>query len=564
MSLLLVVAVLTYAVADSTWVDNVCYLGAIVGAGVGAWVGAERAPRDRRLVGRLIAGGVSLTALGDVLWEALDATGRSTDVSLADPPWFASYVLLCAALWLLLRTSGADGGDRVGWAIDAATVVVASILVFWTVSIDTIVADQSVEPHVRAVWAAYPVADAVLLALVVRALLSRRGRRAVDPSFAWGVGLWLAADIAYLQAPDGVAQIAMDAAWMVAPVLLARAAWRAHQFVGGPREAEPPASGLSQLVVAIAPLFLPPALAVVAVVRGEPVQPLALAVGATGLAVLTFVRTARLMRSVDEARRELVVARDAALAASRAKSVFLATMSHEIRTPLTTVLGAGEILAATTLDDEQRPLVQRIRRSGDALTRLVDVILDHASIETGELRLAACDVDLRALVERLAREHRALARRAGLELEWSVDPCVPCHVVGDARRVEQVLSLVLDNARKFTHEGTVRFDVRPVAGPAGGVEFAVEDTGIGMEPDELDSIFEPFSQLDGSSTRRYGGTGLGLATARRLTELMGGSMGVTSEPGLGSRFVVRIPVAPEGPARRDPVDAPTPRRLVRR
>lgn len=160
--------------------------------------------------------------------------------------------------------------------------MVASILVFWTVSIDTIVADQSVEPHVRAVWAAYPVADAVLLALVARALLSRRPRRAVDPSFAWGVGLWLAADIAYLQAPDGAAQIAMDAAWMVAPVLLARAAWRAHQVVDEPREVEPPSSAVPQLVVAIAPLFLPPALAVVAMLRGEPGQPLALAVGATG------------------------------------------------------------------------------------------------------------------------------------------------------------------------------------------------------------------------------------------------------------------------------------------
>jgi signal transduction histidine kinase len=556
-------AVITYAVSDSTLVDNICYLGAIVGAGVGAWVGAERAPRGHRLVARLVAAGVSLTALGDVLWEALDAWGRSTDVSVADPPWFASYLVLCVAVWVVLDRSRDRSRDEAGWVIDVVTIMVVSILVFWTVSIDTIVADHTVAPHVRAVWAAYPVADAVLLALVARALVSRRARRTLDPSFAWGVCLWLAADIAYLQAPDGAAQIGMDAAWMVAPVLLARTAWRvpANDVVVPARDLQ--TSWVPQLIVAIVPLFVPPALAVVAAVRGEPGQPVVLAVGATSLAMLAFVRTARLMRSEQEARRELVVARDAALEASRAKSVFLATMSHEIRTPLTSVLGTAEMLEATALDARQSRLVQRIRRSGEALHGLVADVLDHASIETGQLRVASVRFDLRALVDDLAHDQRGLARRAGLGFEWSVDARVPRHVVGDEHRVRQVLSHLLDNARKFTPAGTVRLDVRTVPGAVDAVELAVEDTGIGMRTDDLESIFEPFRQLDGSSTRRYGGTGLGLATARRLTELMGGSLDVTSEPGVGSRFVVRIPVEPgsrttdeqdlERPAAQEPV-----------
>jgi signal transduction histidine kinase len=238
-------------------------------------------------------------------------------------------------------------------------------------------------------------------------------------------------------------------------------------------------------------------------------------------------------------------------------------MSHEIRTPLTSVLGTAEMLEATALDARQSRLVQRIRRSGEALHGLVADVLDHASIETGQLRVASVRFDLRALVDDLAHDQRGLARRAGLGFEWSVDARVPRHVVGDEHRVRQVLSHLLDNARKFTPAGTVRLDVRTVPGAVDAVELAVEDTGIGMRTDDLESIFEPFRQLDGSSTRRYGGTGLGLATARRLTELMGGSLDVTSEPGVGSRFVVRIPVEPgsrttdeqdlERPAAQEPV-----------
>ena len=179
------IAVLVYAVSDVHLLDQAVYIGVFVLAGVAAWVGAARAPVGQRLVGRLIAAGITLTALGDTLWEVLDAKGISTDVSIADPPWFASYVMLCLALSVVLRRSGAGRHD-LDFTLDAVTIVVVSVLVLWGTSIDTIVADAALPLHVRLVWAAYPVADAVLLALVVRVLTSRAARRCLDPSFAVG------------------------------------------------------------------------------------------------------------------------------------------------------------------------------------------------------------------------------------------------------------------------------------------------------------------------------------------------------------------------------------------
>lgn len=549
--LVVAAAVVVHALADSGGaVATTTYLGVLLGASVGAWVGAERAPRERRLVPRLIASGISLGALGDVVWTVLDGRGSGTDVSLADPPWFASYVFLIGALWVVLSRSRTGGRVDLGFVVDAVTIVVVSVLIFWSTTVDQIVSDQSVGPFVRAVWAAYPIADAVLLALVVRVLMSHNARTAIAPTFAIGVCLWLAADIAYLQTPSGDgAQALMDAAWMVAPVLLAHATWRVGETRSDTPDPSTVGGRFAQMMVAVGALFVPAGLELANDLRGNPNQPVLLLTGTTALIALAFVRTTRLINSEGRARRELEEARDAALEASRAKSMFLANMSHEIRTPLTTVLAVGELLEGTPLDDVQRMLLKKMHRSGKMLKSLVERILDFSRIEAGQLELASTTFDLHAMVADIADDYVPRAIKGGVRFESGVDPHVPRLVVGDPGRLLEVLTNLLDNALKFTHQGKVGILVHPAgpdaegAGAKGVVEFIVYDTGIGIRDDAVDAVFESFTQVDGSTTRRYGGSGLGLAICKELTSLMGGSIAVESQIGAGSTFVIRIPLA---------------------
>jgi signal transduction histidine kinase len=547
------VAVVVHALA---FTDNVLgtgtYLAVLVGAGVGAWIGAERAPVGHRLVPRLIATGISLTALGDVLWSVLDVLGARTDVSIADPPWFASYVFLCAALWVVLGRSRAGGRADVDFVVDALTIVVVSVLLFWTASISAIVADQSVSPVVRTVWAAYPVADAVLLALVARVLASRSARGSIDVSFAVGVCLWLVADIAYLQSPGSVPALAvMDAAWMVAPVLMARAAWRDRPIVAAAADPAGVGHRAAQLAVAVGALLVPTAIELVNDLRGEPNRPLLFFSGTAALIVLAFVRTGRLIDAEARARRELEAARDAALEAARAKSMFLANMSHEIRTPLTTVLAAEEMLEDTALDETQLMLLDKMQRSGDQLRTLVERILDFSRLEAGQVALDRRTFDLHALVGDVADIYGPRAAQQALRFESRLEDDAPRLVVGDAGRTFQILGNLLDNALKFTHEGAVRLVVREArSAEVRGIELVVADTGIGIAAADLETVFESFTQVDGSMTRAYAGSGLGLAICRELVELMGGTITVSSRPGSGTTFVVRLPmwVAPDRPA----------------
>ncbi|WP_322920961.1 sensor histidine kinase [Nocardioides renjunii] len=555
---LVVAAVVVYAVSDSAALDRLVYLGVLLGASAVAWVGALRSPAEHRRFGSLVAAGILLTALGDTAWELLAWQGRDTDVSVADPLWFASYVVLCAALWVLLRRSEV-GRDAQALVLDAVTIVVVSILVFWNFSIHTIVNDQQLAPHVRVAWSVYPVADAVLLALVARVLMSRTARAHLEASFGIGVVLWLAADIAWLMSVEGDAVLLMDAAWMVAPVLLARSTWRSAES-GVDRGPALPNGRMVQMGIAIVPLLVPPVLMLFADTRDELDHLVLVVVGATTLTLLAFVRTARLMRSEERALRELELARDAALDASRAKSMFLATMSHEIRTPLTMVLGTAELLEDTPLDEEQVHLLATMRRSGDHLTALVDDILDFSRIEAGQVSLTAERFDVAGVVTDLVGAYAPRAARAGIRFEHQVAPGVPTTMTGDRTRVLQVVRNLLDNAVKFTPEGGVRLDVRPAADAGGGVgavEVAVSDTGIGIAEDDLATVFESFRQVDGSTTRPYGGSGLGLAICRQLVELMGGELDVTSRSGQGSTFVARLPVGPREDSRADPRESRT-------
>ena len=224
--------------------------------------------------------------------------------------------------------------------------------------------------------------------------------------------------------------------------------------------------------------------------------------------------------------------------ASQAKSEFLANMSHEIRTPMSGVIGSTKLLYQTEMNGEQREYVDTIHKSGDTLLTLIDDILDLSRIEAQKLPIDNVDFDLRAILNELADAYLKSAQEKGIEFSHTIDQEVPKWLRGDPVRLNQILTNLTSNAIKFTHDGSVNLEVSLISlhQDQAKIQFSVADTGIGIPQDEQETLFDLFTQVDATSTRKYGGTGLGLNISKRLAQVMGGDIAVQSAKGEGSTF----------------------------
>ena len=264
--------------------------------------------------------------------------------------------------------------------------------------------------------------------------------------------------------------------------------------------------------------------------------------------VETFIAIETDITARVDTETQLRLAKAEADAASRAKSEFLASMSHEIRTPMNGVIGMTSLLMESKLNAEQRDYVNTIRFSGEALLTIINDILDFSKIESGKMDLEYLPFELAGCLEETLDLFALQAAAKQLELVYHIDPGVPAWILGDVTRLRQILVNLVNNAVKFTPGGSIAIEVRPAPAVGGrragtgrfGLEFTVRDTGIGIPPDRVERLFKAFSQIDSTTTRKYGGTGLGLVISQRLCALMGGEIRVESTVGHGSAFIFTI------------------------
>ncbi len=518
-------------------------------AAVMAWRAAARAAEARTRYGWRVLALAQLAFSGGHLgyWITGDLLGQPTFPSAGDIPFTASYLLTLHGLIAFGRRFESTAEWR-KFVLDALTILLATGAVVWHFLLRAVL-DAAGHDWLSGLLALFYVAADLVFAFTIVSTMMTRSRQLPWETQGMLLLAFLAqflADLSFaLRTPAGDYQAFhwTDCLWALSAFLVMSAASVAHRpGESWPNGAFVRALGRGLDLLPHAAVALSCGL-VLFISRDHWAEPLGTAIFAavcvTGLAV------ARQVSAVRENTRLLAERASLAEAASRAKSQFLANVSHELRTPMNGVLGVTELLFESGPSAEQRRLLEIVRSSGAALLGLLNDVLDLARIEGGPPTIEQVDFDPRATLAESVDLLREVARRKGLELTCEVADDVPRCLRGDPARLRQVLLNLVGNALKFTERG--RVDVRAVlverAAERALLAVEVQDTGIGISREAQAWIFEPFAQADASTTRRYGGTGLGLAISRQLARLMGGDIEVSSVPGRGSTFRLRVALA---------------------